>query len=98
MMIRSISLMICLCCPLGVAQPFQDVEVRHGTTVDRLTMASTDHLQIPTMLREVHLRVPLPGGRDLNGEMLIAFDTASHQFWWSCGTTAHRGSRSIPPT
>jgi hypothetical protein len=82
MMIRSISLMICLCPPLALAQPSQDVEVRHGTTVDRLAMASTDHLQTPTMLREVHLRLPFPGGRDMNGELLIAHDTASQQFWW----------------
>jgi hypothetical protein len=75
-------IILCLL-PTSLAKAAQrDIEIIAGTTVDRLTMAFTGGLQTPTMLREVHLKTPLPDGTVHNGVLVIARDTASGRFWW----------------
>jgi hypothetical protein len=95
MTVRSLYLALYLCSPTVLAaQTAQErIEVIPKTTVDALGMASTDRLPTPTMFREVHLRIPLPHGGNLNGALLLAHDTASHGFWWLLGNDGDQRPR-----
>ena len=58
------------------------VEVIAGTTAECLGSASTDSFPAPVMFREVHLRLQLPRGGQINGELILAHAALSNQFWW----------------
>ena len=59
-----------------------EISIRRGTTVDRLTMAPTERAPTEVLFREVHITFTVSSGRRINGELLIALDIDSHQFWW----------------
>ena len=58
------------------------VEVIPGTTAECLGSASTDSFPAPVMFREVRLRIHLPSGEQMNGELILAHAALSNQFSW----------------
>jgi hypothetical protein len=63
------------------------VEVLRGTEANHLGTVTSGRLRNPGLFREVHLRITVPDGNQLNCELLIIYDTVSKVFWWTLSQT-----------